>query len=246
MVPSLSDIRYVGTEHFTVDIARSIVTALDTYTHSVIPGGSTTADYSGMVTRLAPFVRIMHGESDEDLCLDVVAAIIKYWVKTGWGCDLLCDPRTNVKLLWRVAAKDADYRNREAILPPGQATVAEGCFKEFRPYGSIPGSMRLIEGTNNWWATDGGTHGDRAECRGASWWVWPKASRTWHAWTIGPAGAGANGAAVAKAGHATFGDMSNREVKAIDLMRSNFDDVDGREDLFASKTIWSDAEVMAS
>lgn len=246
MVPSLSDIRYVDTVHFTVDVARSIVTALDTHTHSVIPGGSVTAGYSGMVTRLAPFIRIMHLENDQNLCVESVAAIVKYWVKTGWGSDLLCDPRTNAKLLWRVSAKDSDYSNREAILPVAQATVGGGRFKEFRPYGSIPGSMRLFEGTDNWWVTDGGTHGDRATCRGAGWWVWPKASRTWHTWTIGPAGAGVEGGAVAKPGSATFADMTTRESKLIDIMRANFDDVAGREDLFASTTLWADAEVMAA
>jgi hypothetical protein len=247
MLPSLGDVRYADTDDFSVDIARSVITALDTHVHSVLPGGSVTADYEGMVTRLKPFIRIMHRESDDDLSAEVVAAVVKYWVKTGWGRDLRCDPRTNDKLLWRVAAKDSDYRNREAILPPGQATVAVGRFKEFRPYGSIPGTMRLFEGTNNWWLTDGGTHGDRAECRGADWWVWPKASRTWHAWTIGAAGVGAQGAEVAKANSAVLEDMTDREAKVIVIMRANFDDCGGdRAALFASKTIWADAEVMAA
>jgi hypothetical protein len=246
MIPSINDIRYVGTEHFTVGIARSIVTALDTHTHSVIPGGSVTAAYSGMVARLAPFIRIMHTESDENLCIEVVAAIVKYWVKTGWGSDLLCHPRTNAKLPWRVVAKDADYHNAEAILPPGQATVAGAQFKEFRPYGSIPGTMRLFEGTDYWWVTDGGTHGNRAQCRGAPWWVWPKASRTWHAWTIGAVGAGVEGGALAKPGDATFADKTTQEDMVIFIMRGNFDDVAGQEEHFASKKLWADAEVMAA
>jgi hypothetical protein len=184
MLPSLSDVRYAGTDDFTVAVARSALTALQAHTSSVLPAGSVTADYSDMFTKLGPFLTLWNRESDDKLSAEAIGAVVKYWVKTGWGQDLRCDPRTNAKLLWRVSAKDADYQNRDDILPPGQATLADGEFKEFRPFGSIPGTMRLFEGTNNWWCTDNGTHGGRAACRAADWWVWPKGSRTWHDWTI--------------------------------------------------------------
>jgi hypothetical protein len=40
--------------------------------------------------------------------------------------------------------------------------------------------------------------------------------------------------------------MTARETKLIQLMRANFDDLAGRTELFGSKTMWDDAELMAA
>ena len=248
MMPRMADIRTIGTDNFDTAVARSIITTLHEHTSSVISANTVSASYATMVTKLKPFVRIMHLEEDDDLCIQTVAALTKYWVSMGWGQDLRSDPRDNSKLLWRVNAKDADYANGQDILPVAQATVNGTHFKEFRPYGTMPGTMRLFEGDDFWWCTDDGTHGTRAECRGKPWWVWPVASGTWHAWTIvvGGMAAGQEGAVVAKPQHARLAEMSARESAALRIMIGNFDHDADQAELFASATIWADAEVMAA
>jgi hypothetical protein len=243
VIPVLSDLRYVGTEHFGATIARAIIDSLHSAVTRVISVGSAHADYSLLIGQTQRFVKVMNTESDEALNLGVVAALAKYWARTAWGKDLLCVPSSNAAMIWKINAKDADYQNYNHILPAGEATAINGGFEEFRPYGSIPGSWRLFRGQNNWWVTFNGTHGNNAECRRADWWVWPLTTKQWCKWNIGGAGAGTRGNAVPIAAYATLPDMTAQEKYIIRLMKANADNSMDDEH-FASKTLWNDSLVM--
>ena len=226
MLPALNDVRYVGTEHFSASIARAIVTALNGAVTRALSAGTAHADYVSLVGHTKRFVKIIHTESDEKLSLDVVQALTKYWVKTAWGKDLLCVPASNAAMIWKISAKDADYRNFNNILPAGEATAPNSSFFEYRPYGSIPGEWRLFKGQYNWWVTFNGTHGNNAACRAADWWVWPNNLRMWCKWTI--PGAGSQGNAMPLAEKAQLPEMTAREKYLIKMMRANADNENGR------------------
>jgi len=242
MIPDLRDVRYVGTDNFTVGVARSVVTALYGGVSRTISAGSAHADYSLLVSEVGRYVKIMHLEPDEDLNPLVVQALTKYWVKIAWGKDLLCDPRTNGPMIWKINAKDAVYENRDIILPGGEATALGG-FDEYRPYGSIPGEWRLIRGQNNWWVTYGGTHGGRAACRIAPWWVWPLNRKEWLKWTIPGHGAGFEGTPVPLPHDAQLPAMTTHDKYLIKLMKANFDNA-MEDPQFTSKVLFRDSMIM--
>jgi hypothetical protein len=235
--------------HFGATVAESIVTELHTHATGVVSPGHVTADYKTMVDTFNPYLRIMHLEGNA-VKPETVAALVKHWVKRAWGHDLLTRPETNATLPWRVNSKDANYENRDGILPVTQAPLAHGQFPEYRPYGSIPGTFRLIEGTSSWWVTDNGTHGGTAACRAADWWVWPKATGTWHRWNVVGTrainGAGTAGNVVPLHTRAALPPMTDEEIWVVKIMKGNTGSAWADRALFGSRSLWSDAQVMAA
>lgn len=246
MIPPLNCVRYLDTPEFNTSVARIVIDNLKGHLSSNPAAATLTAEYAKMIDYMDRYVGIMYREPDKELQVETVAALTKRWISVAWGSDLMTDPRNGSPFHWKVTEKAFDYGNRERILPVDEATQPNGRFAEYRPSGSIPGTMRLFKGKTRWWVTNNGTHGNAAECRRAEWWVWPNSSATWFRWVVtGDAavnGPGVQGTALTLPKDVST-KLSARESKVLSLMRANYDNELG--DLhFKSQQLWHDAGVM--
>ncbi|RVU43697.1 hypothetical protein [Rubrivivax rivuli] len=246
MIPPLNCVRYLGRPEFDAGVARIVVDALRDHLSSNPAASTLSADCVKMHEYMDRYLRIMYREPDQGLQVETVAALTKRWISVAWGGDLMSDPRSGAPFKWKVSEKAFDYGNRERILPPAEATQDAGRFAEYRPYGSIPGTMRLFKGKTMWWVTNNGTHGSVADCRSADWWVWPMSSANWFRWTVTGAtaasGPGAQGVAVPLPADLSL-KLSPRELKVLSLMRANHDNAMD-DSHFTSVQLWHDAGVM--